>query len=165
MLPTFSNKGPNFANSSYKNWTIFKKRFKRFQYQLCRQSVTLLLSTYRTVIFLYDWIICSVPLFQCLIFTPNFFFTKKGKISENCGKVTSRGLDEAEKRLATQLHNELRAQVARGEEIRGHPGPQPSASNMMQMVSALEWIVFSIWRAKQILFWTPMIWLFFLYKK
>ena len=51
--------------------------------------------------------------------------------------MTSRGLDEAEKRLATQLHNELRAQVARGEEIRGHPGPQPSASNMMQMVSVL----------------------------
>lgn len=71
-------------------------------------------------------------------FHTKLFLHKKGKISENCGKVTSRGLDEAEKRLATQLHNQLRAQVARGEEIRGHPGPQPSASNMMQMVSALE---------------------------
>ena len=51
--------------------------------------------------------------------------------------MTSRGLDESEKRLATQLHNQLRAKLARGEEIRGHPGPQPSASNMMQMASVL----------------------------
>ena len=59
----------------------------------------------------------------------------QGKISTNCGEVTSRGLDDSEKSLATQLHNQLRAKLARGEEIRGHPGPQPSASNMMQMVS------------------------------
>ena len=51
--------------------------------------------------------------------------------------MTSRGLDDSEKSLATQLHNQLRAKLARGEEIRGHPGPQPSASNMMQMVSVL----------------------------
>ena len=65
----------------------------------------------------------------------NFFL--QDKISTNCGEVTSRGLDESEKRLATQLHNQLRAKLARGEEIRGHPGPQPSASNMMQMASVL----------------------------
>ena len=71
------------------------------------------------------------PLF-CSLFS-NFF--AQGKISAKCGEVTGRGLEDAEKKLATQLHNRLRAQVARGEEIRGHPGPQPSASNMMQMVS------------------------------
>ena len=65
----------------------------------------------------------------------NFFL--QDKISTNCGEVTSRGLNESEKRLATQLHNQLRAKLARGEEIRGHPGPQPSASNMMQMASVL----------------------------
>ena len=32
------------------------------------------------------------------------------------------------------LHNGLRAKLARGEEIRGQPGPQPRAANMMQMV-------------------------------
>ena len=69
------------------------------------------------------------------IYFETFFL--QGKISTNCGEVTSRGLDESEKRLATQLHNQLRAKLARGEEIRGHPGPQPSASNMMQMVSVL----------------------------
>ena len=69
------------------------------------------------------------------IYFETFFL--QGKISTNCGEVTSRGLDDSEKSLATQLHNQLRAKLARGEEIRGHPGPQPSASNMMQMVSVL----------------------------
>ena len=48
--------------------------------------------------------------------------------------MTIRGLKADEKRLAMDLHNGLRAKLARGEEIRGQPGPQPRAANMMQMV-------------------------------
>lgn len=55
-------------------------------------------------------------------------------MSAQCGSVTTRGLEADEKRLALDLHNALRAKLARGEEIRGHPGPQPHAANMMQMV-------------------------------
>ena len=48
--------------------------------------------------------------------------------------MTIRGLKADEKRQAMDLHNGLRAKLARGEEIRGQPGPQPRAANMMQMV-------------------------------
>lgn len=48
--------------------------------------------------------------------------------------MTARGLEDDEKKLSIDLHNQLRAKLARGEEIRGHPGPQPPAANMMQMV-------------------------------
>ena len=54
--------------------------------------------------------------------------------SARCGLVTIRGLKADEKRQAMDLHNGLRAKLARGEEIRGQPGPQPRAANMMQMV-------------------------------
>lgn len=55
-------------------------------------------------------------------------------ISDSCGKVLVRGLDEDEKELVTRLHNERRAFVANGLEKRGDPGPQPPAANMMEMV-------------------------------
>ena len=59
----------------------------------------------------------------------------KGNISEICGKVSVRGLEAGEKILALEVHNKLRAKLANGLELRGNPGPQPSASNMMQLVS------------------------------
>ena len=65
-------------------------------------------------------------------FIIQFFF--KGNISEICGKVSVRGLEAEEKILALEVHNKLRAKLANGLEIRGNPGPQPSASNMMQLV-------------------------------
>ena len=46
-----------------------------------------------------------------------------------------RGLEAGEKILALEVHNKLRAKLANGLELRGNPGPQPSASNMMQLVS------------------------------
>ena len=46
-----------------------------------------------------------------------------------------RGLEAEEKILALEVHNKLRAKLANGLELRGNPGPQPSASNMMQLVS------------------------------
>ena len=46
-----------------------------------------------------------------------------------------RGLEADEKLLALEVHNRLRAKLANGLELRGDPGPQPSASNMMQLVT------------------------------
>ena len=59
----------------------------------------------------------------------------QGKISDVCGEVTVRGLEADEKLLALEVHNRLRAKLANGLELRGDPGPQPSASNMMQLVT------------------------------
>ncbi|XP_045605492.1 venom allergen 5.01 [Procambarus clarkii] len=43
-------------------------------------------------------------------------------------------LTKEEKEEVLFLHNTLRAKVARGEETRGSPGPQPPAANMRQVV-------------------------------
>ena len=55
-------------------------------------------------------------------------------MNARCGLVTIQGLKADEKMLAMDLHNQLRAKLARGEETRGSPGPQPPAANMMEMV-------------------------------
>ncbi|XP_040583926.1 uncharacterized protein [Lepeophtheirus salmonis] len=56
------------------------------------------------------------------------------KISSSCGNVTYRGiLDQEEKNIIVQIHNELRAKIANGLESRGSPGPQPSAANMIEL--------------------------------
>ncbi|XP_014222129.1 venom allergen 3-like [Trichogramma pretiosum] len=57
-----------------------------------------------------------------------------GGASPVCKQVISSGLSEDEKKRIVDLHNELRAKVARGEESRGSPGPQPKASDMKTMV-------------------------------
>lgn len=44
------------------------------------------------------------------------------------------GLSPQDRKHVLKLHNELRAKVARGEETRGSPGPQPPAANMKEMV-------------------------------
>ena len=53
------------------------------------------------------------------------------------------------------LHNEFRRKVANGEEMRGDPGPQPSASNMREIVPSwfiekiqnplIRYLFFQIW--------------------
>ncbi|KAL7299647.1 hypothetical protein TKK_0007408 [Trichogramma kaykai] len=53
----------------------------------------------------------------------------------NCGYAITLGLNSTEKKAIVDLHNELRMKVARGEELRGAPGPQPAATNMQM----LEW--------------------------
>ncbi|CAL4080198.1 unnamed protein product, partial [Meganyctiphanes norvegica] len=50
-----------------------------------------------------------------------------------CSNIRVQGLTEAEKTKVLDLHNQYRAKVALGEETRGNPGPQPSASNMRQL--------------------------------
>ena len=51
------------------------------------------------------------------------------------GQPISRGVTEAEMATILEVHNRYRAKIARGEERRGSPGPQPPAANMKIMVS------------------------------
>ena len=37
--------------------------------------------------------------------------------------------------LVMDMHNQKRMEIANGLELRGDPGPQPSAANMMELVS------------------------------
>ncbi|XP_068246095.1 CRISP/Allergen/PR-1-like [Palaemon carinicauda] len=47
---------------------------------------------------------------------------------------SERGVSDSEKKLILKLHNELREKVAKGQETLGNPGPQPSATNMKELV-------------------------------
>ena len=49
--------------------------------------------------------------------------------------MLNRDLTPDEKMLVTDLHNQKRMHIANGLEERGDPGPQPSAANMMELVS------------------------------
>jgi len=53
--------------------------------------------------------------------------------STDCNAMT-RELTAADKQAIVDKHNELRRTVAKGEETRGKPGPQPAASDMLMMV-------------------------------
>jgi len=50
------------------------------------------------------------------------------------GPDISRGVSERERLQILETHNRYRARIARGEETRGSPGPQPSGSNIREMV-------------------------------
>lgn len=50
------------------------------------------------------------------------------------GEPISRGVSQAEMENILEVHNRYRAKIARGEERRGSPGPQPPAANMKMMV-------------------------------
>ncbi|XP_045131762.1 CRISP/Allergen/PR-1-like [Portunus trituberculatus] len=56
-----------------------------------------------------------------------------GSVCEN--DVLARGVSSEEAAFIVAEHNKLRSKVARGEEARGKPGPQPSGAN----IRALEW--------------------------
>ena len=58
-----------------------------------------------------------------------------GVPDERCGEVLNRNLTEDEKMLVMDMHNQKRMEIANGLELRGDPGPQPSAANMMELVS------------------------------
>jgi len=49
------------------------------------------------------------------------------------GNVLRRGVSDQEREEILDAHNRFRAKIARGEEKRGKPGPQPPASNMRKM--------------------------------
>ena len=55
-------------------------------------------------------------------------------VSPRCGNPVGRGLSQAEKNEVVSMHNKLRSKVANGLEKRGSNGPQPSASDMLELV-------------------------------
>ena len=55
-------------------------------------------------------------------------------VSPRCGNPVGRGLSQAEKNEVVSMHNKLRSKVANGLEKRGSNGPQPSASDMSELV-------------------------------
>ena len=64
-----------------------------------------------------------------------------GTTNERCGRVALQGVsDDQERDLIVDLHNQLRAKIANGQELRGDPGPQPMAGNMMELVSIISTI-------------------------
>lgn len=46
-------------------------------------------------------------------------------------------MTQKEKDSIVRKHNELRRKVAKGQEQRGVPGPQPTASDMAELVSTM----------------------------
>ncbi len=59
-----------------------------------------------------------------------------GASCSDVNKIASK-LSASNIETVVKAHNDLRRKVAKGEEKRGNPGPQPSASNMMKLVSSL----------------------------
>ena len=53
----------------------------------------------------------------------------------NCGQTGPlyHGLTEDEKNMVVFMHNTYRSKVARGLETKGHPGPQKTASDMLEL--------------------------------
>ena len=53
----------------------------------------------------------------------------------NCLPPLCFGVNATIQQQIVDLHNELRRRVAKGQEARGNPGPQPPAANMRKIVS------------------------------
>lgn len=69
-------------------------------------------------------------------FTPEHTLCKFPGVGPRCGsRVRGRGVSSQSAATIVAMHNQLRSQVARGEETRGAPGPQPAAANMRALVS------------------------------
>lgn len=52
----------------------------------------------------------------------------------NCGTPIYSGVtSDNDKQAVVDAHNDLRSQVAQGTEVKGNPGPQPSAANMREI--------------------------------
>ena len=62
------------------------------------------------------------------------FSSQLNEPDDRCGEVLTLNLDEEEKILVMDLHNQKRMKIANGLETLGDPGPQPSAANMMELV-------------------------------
>lgn len=71
-------------------------------------------------------------------FTPEHTLCKFSGRGPRCGSlVRGSGVNREDMATIVALHNQLRSQVARGEETRGAPGPQPPGANIKTMVSVL----------------------------
>ena len=54
-------------------------------------------------------------------------------LAQSCGAPKARGVSDVAKNTIVDIHNKFRAKVANGQETRGRPGPQPAASNMLEL--------------------------------
>jgi len=71
---------------------------------------------------------------QYCSFTPEHTLCKHKGLGPTCGnQVISQGVSQKDAVIILHQHNQLRSLVARGQEARGAPGPQPPAANMRQM--------------------------------
>lgn len=64
----------------------------------------------------------------------SFNLQQKGP-SSACHNYKHSEIDHDEAKIAiVDIHNQFRSRVAQGLELRGNPGPQPPAANMLQLV-------------------------------
>ncbi|CAL4060377.1 unnamed protein product, partial [Meganyctiphanes norvegica] len=60
--------------------------------------------------------------------------THSANLKPNCScEVHTQGMGTLQKAEILKIHNEFRALVAKGEETRGNPGPQPAGANIQQL--------------------------------
>lgn len=88
----------------------------------------------KVVVFVSLLAVCSRAQDYCSICKEHTACSYKGP-SSVCGNERESGLLPGDIPTIVQEHNNYRSKVARGEESRGKPGPQPAASNM----SYLSW--------------------------
>lgn len=62
------------------------------------------------------------------------FTAKPASFGTACSQVFPLNISSTDKAAIVNYHNTLRRQVAKGQELRGTPGPQPTASNMREIV-------------------------------
>merc|ERR1719507_1390112 len=66
--------------------------------------------------------------------TPKHTMCQYQGLGKACGgNSLRRGVTEDERKEIVDVHNMVRGKLARGEERRGRPGPQPAAANMRLM--------------------------------
>ncbi|XP_059086443.1 uncharacterized protein LOC131883108 isoform X1 [Tigriopus californicus] len=71
--------------------------------------------------------------FYCHLHENHTLCRYQNQVSSTCGQIIERGMTQQERELVLMLHNERRAFIANGKELRGDPGPQPPAANMMEL--------------------------------
>ncbi|KAF2352825.1 CAP domain [Trinorchestia longiramus] len=77
----------------------------------------------------------SQKLQQYCTFTPQHTMCRTTGIGPTCGQnVPARGVSGADAAVIVASHNRYRARVAQGQEVRGTPGPQPQAADMLEMI-------------------------------
>lgn len=59
---------------------------------------------------------------------------KSNSFGTACSQVVPLNFTVTDKAAIVNYHNTLRRKVAKGQELRGTPGPQPTASNMREIV-------------------------------
>jgi len=85
-----------------------------------------------TLLVLAGHILTTLATNYCQI-TPQHTMCQYKGVGASCGAVLRSGVTEEQREQIVEVHNRLRAKLARGEERRGRPGPQPAAADMLQM--------------------------------